>query len=122
MVNMPHSTSKPQNIELGDVAIEEGWVKIRELRRKVVSVTPSLKAAYNEETLLQIFMRGLPQGFATAVETLDMQDTLTGDEKIQKLSAVEERVRGPESAHAAFRRQGSGHIYHHTADGTLELR
>ena len=89
------------------MTIEDRWVKLRELRRKVVAVTLSLKSAYCEKTLLQIFMRGLPQGYATAVDTLDMQDSLTVDDKIQKLLTVEERICGTESAYAAFRKKGS---------------
>ena len=76
------------------MTIEDGWVKLRELRCKVVAVTPKLKLAYDENMLLQILMRSLPQEYATAINTLNMQDNLSVDDKLQKLLTVKERIRG----------------------------
>ena len=80
------------NFKLRDgMTVQDGWVKLGELRRKVVLQNPALKPAYGEDELLQIFLRGLPRAYEVTVEAIEAQ-SLDVFATLDKLRNREEKI------------------------------
>jgi len=76
-----------------DQTIDNAWVELKALRRRVVNANPQLEKAYNENMLLQFLLPSLPDDFAITVATLDAQPNLTVQEKLVALRNREDVLR-----------------------------
>jgi hypothetical protein len=57
------------------------WDKIKDYRRKLVNADPEMKGTYSDKALLLILIRSLPVSYRSTVDTLNIQSTLTVDDK-----------------------------------------
>ncbi|KAI0568012.1 hypothetical protein Alg215_12413, partial [Pyrenophora tritici-repentis] len=72
-------------------------------RRKIIAAKPAAKGLYNDEALLQIMLRALPESYGSVIDYLDVQTSLTVDEKIAALRTKELRLNDTaEHANVAF--------------------
>ncbi|KAA8619413.1 Dimer-Tnp-hAT multi-domain protein [Pyrenophora tritici-repentis] len=79
------------------------WAKLKEYRRKIIAAKPAAKGLYNDEALLQIMLRALPESYGSVIDYLDVQTSLTVDEKIAALRTKELRLNDTaEHANVAF--------------------
>jgi gag-polypeptide of LTR copia-type len=69
--------------------IDNAWVEIKALRRRVVNANPQLEKAYNEEILLQFLLLALPEEYAITIVTLDAQPNLTVQDKLTVTAPVQ---------------------------------
>jgi hypothetical protein len=100
------------NFRLGKgVAIEEAWVKLKEIRRKVVAIKPRLKDIYSEDILLYFLMRRLPEEYSIIRETLNSQESLSVQAKILKLQTKEAELQEGENeeAHPSYIQRSRGY-------------
>ncbi|CAA9957830.1 hypothetical protein PTMSG1_01410 [Pyrenophora teres f. maculata] len=72
--------------------VDYTWAKLKEYRRKIIAAKPAAKGLYNNEALLQIILRALPEGYGSVIDYLDVQTSLTVDEKIAALCTKELRL------------------------------
>ena len=96
--------TKLQNFSWKDEKdVDYAWGKLKEYRRKIIAAKPATKGLYSDETLLQIMLRALPQSYESVIDYLDVQTTLTVEEKIASLRTKELRLNDKtEHANAAF--------------------
>jgi len=103
-----HNITELNNFKLRDNKIEDGWATLRELRRKVVAQQPSLALAYDEDALIAIFLRGLPDSFLVTKQALEAQ-VLDVTTILNRLQVAEDGHKTPggddetEKAMAAYR-------------------
>src|SRR4030088_623869 len=89
-----------------DATIIGSWDKLKDFRRKLTAADANLKNTYNDEALFLILSRSLPTEYATTIDTLAIQSTMSVDDKLKHLEAKEVRVQeqtAKEHAHAAFK-------------------
>ncbi|KAI1510786.1 Retrotran-gag-2 domain containing protein [Pyrenophora tritici-repentis] len=83
--------------------VDYTWAKLKEYRRKIIAAKPAAKGLYNDEALLQIMLRALPESYGSVIDYLDVQTSLTVDEKIAALRTKELRLNDTaEHANVAF--------------------
>jgi Reverse transcriptase (RNA-dependent DNA polymerase) len=93
------ATSREEQIKLTNYQWEENqtidnaWIEIKSLRRKVVRSNPKLDKAYDDNMLLQFLMPALPEDYAVTVATLDAQPNLTVLDKLVALRNREDVLR-----------------------------
>jgi hypothetical protein len=78
----------------------------KDFRCKLTAADANLKNTYNDEALFLILSRSLPTEYATTIDTLAIQSTMSVDDKLKHLEAKEVRVQeqtAKEHAHAAFK-------------------
>ena len=78
--------------------IDDAWVELKTLRRRVVNANPRLEKAYDEEMLLQFLLPALPDQYAITVATLDAQPNLTVQDKLVALRNREDVLRVTKAA------------------------
>jgi Reverse transcriptase (RNA-dependent DNA polymerase)/gag-polypeptide of LTR copia-type len=78
--------------------IDDAWIELKTLRRKVVNANPRLGDAYDEEALLQFLLPALPDEYAITVATLDAQPNLTVQDKLVALRNREDVLRVAKAA------------------------
>ena len=78
--------------------IDDAWVELKTLRRRVVNANPQLEKAYDEEMLLQFLLPALPDQYAITVATLDAQPNLTVQDKLVALRNREDVLRVTKAA------------------------
>lgn len=79
------------SFELGELSIRDAWVKLKELRRKVVAADPSQKTSLSESALFSLLLEGLPKEYETVVDALD-SSRATVEDKLDSLSAKADRL------------------------------
>lgn len=96
--------AKLQNFSWEDEKnVDYAWAKLKEYRRKIVAAKPAAKGLYDDEALLQIMLRALPQSYGSVIDYLDLQTTLKVEEKIAALRTKELRLDDTaEHANVAF--------------------
>jgi hypothetical protein len=93
------ATSREEQIQLTNYqwednqTIDNAWIDIKTLRRKVVRSNPQLDKAYDDKMLLQFLMPALPEDYAVTVATLDAQPNLTVQDKLVALRNREDVLR-----------------------------
>jgi hypothetical protein len=98
------ATAREDQIKLTDYqwddsqTIDDAWVELKTLRRRVVNANPQLEKAYNEEMLLQFLLPALPDQYAITVATLDAQPNLTVQDKLVALRNREDVIRVAKAA------------------------
>lgn len=96
--------NKIQNFQFNEVnGIESAWTKLKEYRRQLIAANSGMKHSYPDDALLLIFMNKLPDTYQSTIDGLYLQDSLSAEEKIQRLMEKEERI--IESANLASRRR-----------------
>jgi hypothetical protein len=75
-----------------DMTIEQGWVQIQDLRRRVVAANPELAPAFTEKQLFNLLLSGLPDDYRITRATLDAQRSLGTYEKLDILKDEEEKI------------------------------
>ncbi|KAG9379171.1 Retrotran gag 2 domain containing protein [Pyrenophora tritici-repentis] len=51
--------------------VDYTWAKLKEYRRKIIAAKPAAKGLYNDEALLQIMLRALPESYGSVIDYLD---------------------------------------------------
>jgi hypothetical protein len=93
------ATAREEQIKLtnyqweNDQTIDNAWIDIKSLRRKVVRSNPQLDKAYDDNMLLQFLMPALPEEYAITVATLDAQPYLSVQDKLVALRNREDVLR-----------------------------
>ncbi|RKF65444.1 hypothetical protein GcM3_121020, partial [Golovinomyces cichoracearum] len=78
--------------------------KLKQFRRKLGAANPDMKNAYTDQALFLVLTRSLPQEFVSTIDGIDVQVSMTVDEKLQHLEAKELRIKSTnEAAHASLR-------------------
>ena len=67
------------------------WEKLKDYRRKLVSVDADTNRAYKDSALLLILIRSLPLSFRAIIDTLNAQLNLTVEQKLKFLEEKEVR-------------------------------
>jgi hypothetical protein len=75
-----------------DATIIGSWDKLKDFRRKLAAADANLKNTYNNEALFLILSRSLPTEYATKIDTLAIQSTMSVDDKLKHLKAKEARI------------------------------
>jgi hypothetical protein len=73
--------------------IDNAWIEIKNLRRKVVAANPQFASTYDESALLQFLLPALPDDYSTTVATLNAQPNLTVQDKLVALRNYEDVLR-----------------------------
>jgi hypothetical protein len=85
--------------------ITASWDRLKDYRRKLVNANAGMSSTYPDEALLLILIRSLPSSYSSTVDTLNIQTTLSVDDKLKFLEEKEIRLNEEtdEHGHAAFR-------------------
>jgi len=59
------------SFQLGTLSIDDAWIKLKELRRRVVTADSTQKASLTEEALFSLLLEALPPSYETVVDSLD---------------------------------------------------
>ncbi|RKF82541.1 hypothetical protein GcM1_170006 [Golovinomyces cichoracearum] len=92
-----------------DYVIEQSLRKYAALRgpdetRKLGAAGPDMKNAYTGQALLLVLTRSLPQEFVSTIDEIDVQTSMTVEEKLQHLEAKELKMKSTsEAAHASLK-------------------
>jgi hypothetical protein len=78
--------------EQPEMTIIKAWDKLTEYRRKISSADQAAKSAYQETALFLILTRSLPVDYRGVIDTLDIEVSLTIEDKIKYLQAKELRL------------------------------
>src|ERR1700722_11231706 len=103
------ATAREDSIKLTNYQWEESqtvdnaWVEIKNLRRRVVNANPRLDKAYDENAMLQFLLPALPkEDYAVTVLTLDAQPTLSVQDKLTILKNREDVLRTEKATEEAL--------------------
>lgn len=100
--------------------VDYAWTKLKDYRRKIIASKPVAKGLYSDDALLQIMLRALPQSYGSVIDYLDVQTTLTVEEKIEALRTKELRLKDTtEHANAAFPKH---HQPNHRRNSNISMR
>ncbi|RKF80004.1 hypothetical protein GcM1_197016 [Golovinomyces cichoracearum] len=95
-------------------SVTQAWDKLKQFRRKLGAASPDLKNAYTDQALLLVLTRSLPQEFVSTIDGIDVQTSMTVEEKLQHLRAKELRMKSTsEAAHASFKSYNKRSMSHH---------
>lgn len=83
------------NYELGpDTLIEDAWIELRQLRRRIGVANPAIsKATTNDDELFEYLLGGLPDEYSATCEALKAQPSLQVNEKLLVLQNYQNQLR-----------------------------
>ena len=59
------------SFQLGALSINDAWIKLKELRRRVVTVDLTQKASLPKGALFSLLLEALPPSYETVIDSLD---------------------------------------------------
>ncbi|RKF79394.1 hypothetical protein GcM3_056044, partial [Golovinomyces cichoracearum] len=78
--------------------VTQAWYKLKQFRRKLGAANPDMKNAYTDQALFLVLTRSLPQEFISTIDIIDVQVSMTVDEKLKHLEAKELRIKSTSEA------------------------
>jgi hypothetical protein len=73
--------------------ITASWDKLKEYRRKLVNADATVESAYPDRTLLLVLIRALPKSYSSTIDTLNIQSSLSVENKPKFLEEKENRLK-----------------------------
>ncbi|KAI0994774.1 hypothetical protein K3495_g13408 [Podosphaera aphanis] len=94
-------------------SVTVAWDKLQDFRRKLGVASPDMKKAYTDSALFLVLIRSLPRDYASTIDGIAVQVSLTIDEKLQYLVEKESRLsRIQDQAHVSFQARGKKFVPH----------
>jgi len=79
------------SFQLGALSIDDAWIKLKELRRRVVTADSTQKASLTEGALFSLLLEALPPSYETVVDSLD-SSTQAIENKLDILRSKADRL------------------------------